>query len=440
MPNIKPETQYQGSFVPPPLLNLDDVGISPLWIQDLVLKILYYQGYLSGFDIANRVALPFAGVVDEILEVLKRERLIEVKTVRRMGAGEGSYIYGITGLGIERAHQALERSQYAGFTPVPIETYSQAMLHQQRNRTRISRRNLRQALNDLVLSDDIFDRIGPAVNSNTSIFMYGPPGNGKTTIARSIGKMILNEKIYIPYSLYIDGQVIKLFDSGKHQPIETSPDSYSKNSAYTNPKTDPRWVLIRRPFIFTGGELTLEGLDLVFDEVNKYYEAPFQVKANGGVLLIDDFGRQLVRPRDLLNRWIVPLENHIDYLTLHNGYMVEIPFDVLVIFSTNLPPKNLVDEAFLRRLRHKIEITDPSFEDYRIIFKRVAEHKRVKYNEEALKYLLQEWYIKKKRKLRASHPRDICDQIIDISRFNKTEPEMTIETVDQAARAYFVDL
>jgi SpoVK/Ycf46/Vps4 family AAA+-type ATPase len=199
-------------------------------------------------------------------------------------------------------------------------------------------------------------------------------------------------------------------------------------------------VRIRRPFIVTGGELTLNGLDLVFDDVNKFYEAPFQVKANGGILLIDDFGRQMVRPRDLLNRWIVPLENRIDYLTLHTGRKVEVPFNVLVVFSTNLPPKDLVDEAFLRRLRHKIEIGDPSYEEYREIFRRVAENKGVNYNDQGLGYLLQEWYVKRGRKLRASHPRDICDQIIDIASFMSYEPEMTTELIQRAAEAYFVEL
>jgi SpoVK/Ycf46/Vps4 family AAA+-type ATPase len=201
-----------------------------------------------------------------------------------------------------------------------------------------------------------------------------------------------------------------------------------------------RWVRIHRPFIMTGGELILAGLDLSFDDVHKFYEAPFQVKSNGGFLLIDDFGRQLVRPRYLLNRWIVPLENRIDYLTLHTGRKIEVPFDVLVIFSTNLPPKDLVDEAFLRRLRHKIQIVDPTYEAFRDIFKDVAASKGVAYNESGLAYLLQEWYIRRNRKLRASHPRDLCDQILDISRYLNISPEMTTEMIDRAAEAYFVDI
>jgi predicted ATPase with chaperone activity len=300
---------------------------------------------------------------------------------------------------------------------------------------------MRQALAHLILSEKTFHRIGPAINSGTSIFFYGPPGNGKTSIARAIGNMILRESMYIPYAIYIEGQVVKMYDSVNHQLSNEEPASPSGTGALrTNPRRDPRWMRIRRPFIVAGGELTLAGLDLVFDDVNKFYEAPFQVKANGGILLIDDFGRQLVRPRDLLNRWIVPLENRVDFLTLHTGRKIEVPFEVLVVFSTNLPPRDLVDEAFLRRLRHKIEISDPSYEEYREIFRRVAEGKGVKYSDQGLGYLLQEWYIKRNRKLRASHPRDLCDQILDIARYMAQEPTMTRELIDRAAEAYFVEL
>ncbi len=232
-----------------------------------------------------------------------------------------------------------------------------------------------------------------------------------------------------------------MYDSVNHQlASEQDVTSQGTGSLRSGARRDPRWVRIRRPFIVTGGELTLAGLDLVFDDTLKFYEAPFQVKANNGILLIDDFGRQLVRPRDLLNRWIVPLENRIDYLALHTGRKIEVPFDVLVIFSTNLPPRDLVDEAFLRRLRHKIEIVDPSYEEYREIFRRVAAAKGVTYNDQGLAYLLQEWYIKRDRKLRASHPRDLCDQIIDISRYLNVEPTMSRDLIDRAALSYFVEL
>lgn len=426
-------------FIPKPIKSIEDTGISELWLQDLALKVLYFRGYVTGFAMSESMALPFSGLVENILESLKREQFVEIKS--QVGFGEGSFQYAITEAGIERAREALGRSQYAGPTPVPLAYYNASIRSQSRGRPTVHPRTMRLALADLILSDQTFHRIGPAVNSGTSMFLYGPPGNGKTSIARAIGNMALQEDMYIPYAIDIDGQIVKLYDSVNH--VLAEDEELTANGTGTlksGTKRDTRWVKIRRPFVVTGGELTMEGLDLVYDDVNKYYEAPFQVKANGGVLLIDDFGRQQIRPRDLLNRWIVPLENRIDYLTLHTGRKVEIPFDVLVVFSTNLPPRDLVDEAFLRRLRHKIYVEDPTYDAYRQIFMRVAESKGVKYSDKGLAYLMQEWYIKRNRKLRASHPREISDQILDISQYLNIAPEMEKELLDKAAQAYFVDI
>lgn len=438
--SVAAPTAGNAPFVPPPVMTIEDTGLSTLWLMDLVLKVMYFQGYLTGYKVAEEVALPFSGIIDQIMDALKKEKLIEVRS-SQMGLGEGAYLYAITGLGISRAREALDRSQYAGPAPVPLEVYNDSIKRQARGRMQVTNRVMRQVLSNLVLSEQAYQTLGPAVNSGTSIFLFGPPGNGKTSIARAVGNLIMTQNIYIPFALYVDGQVIKLYDSVNHTLApEQDATPAGTGSLRSGSRRDPRWVRIRRPFIVTGGELTLAGLDLVFDDTLKYYEAPFQVKSNGGILLIDDFGRQLVRPRDLLNRWIVPLENRIDYLALHTGRKIEIPFDVLVIFSTNLPPRDLVDEAFLRRLRHKIEVGDPTYEEYREIFRRVASNKGVTYSDQGLAYLLQEWYIKRDRKLRASHPRDLCDQIIDIARYINVEPTMSRELLDRAAQSYFVEL
>jgi predicted ATPase with chaperone activity len=367
--------------MPQAVARLEDTGLPQLYVADLAIKILYSSGYLTGFRIAELLALPFAGVVDEILEFLKREKLVEVKGAG--GFGEGAYLYAITGAGIARSREAMARNEYAGAAPVPLAVYNAAIRRQAAAHVTVTQRVLRSALANLVMGEKSLGRIGPAANSGNSLFLYGAPGNGKTSIARAIGRMVLGESMYIPYAVDVEGQVIKVFDSVNHEimPEETGPGVTRR---------DPRWIKIRRPFIVVGGELTLAGLDLQFDEVNKFYEAPFQMKANGGMFLIDDFGRQQVRPRDLLNRWIVPLENRLDFLTLHNGRKIEIPFEVLVVFSTNLPPKDLVDEAFLRRIRHKIEIVDPTYEEFKEIFRRMAEVKKIAFDEKGLAFIYEE--------------------------------------------------
>ncbi len=425
--------QQKDGWSPPPLTRLEDTGLNALNVADLVLKVLYLGGVLAGYEIAEIVKLPYTGVLETVIDFLKREKYIEVRGSG--GIGESSYQYIISAKGADKAREATERSQYAGSAPVTLEQYIESLKAQNRERLTVHEADLKQVLNHLVISEDMLGRVGPAINSGRSIFLYGPPGNGKTTIAEVVGKLILGDDMWIPYAIDVDGMVIRVFDDVNH----VISDKGSVKQA-TGLVSDPRWIRIKRPMIMVGGELTLAGLDLVYDDTNKFYEAPFQVKANGGMFLIDDFGRQQVRPRDLLNRWIVPLEKGVDFLTLHTGRKIEIPFFVLIVFSTNLDPRELVDEAFLRRIRHKIEVTDPSYEDFREIFKRMCDIKKVRYDEQALAYLLKEWYINHDRPLRSVHPRDILNQLIDIASYLNQPPALTRELLDRAAASYFVKL
>ena len=424
-----------GQLSPPPLdgwfpirpESIKESGLTQAFIEELLLKIMYSRGKLNGHEIAQHAHLPFASITSTILDYLKRELMCEVKG--SIGLGSSNYQYTLTSKGSSRARELLKRNTYASAAPVPWDDYVMAINAQGTEPLRVNPDSMRESLANLVLEESVFDKIGPAVNSGKSIFLYGPPGNGKTTIAENIGRMVLTNDIYIPYAIEVDGQIIQLYDAINHQIID--------EPTY---KIDSRWVHIKRPVIMVGGELTLAGLELVYDPINKYYEAPYQMKANGGMFLIDDFGRQQVRPHDLLNRWIVPMEKEIDFLSLHTGRKVEVPFKVLIVFSTNLPPRDLVDEAFLRRIRHKIEITSPTFTGYRTIFQRVARARSVPYDEKAVRYLLKEYYVDGKHPLRANHPRDLIDQLIDIANYRGEQPRLTKELLDLAADSFFVKL
>ena len=425
--------ESDNGWTPPPINEFDEVGLSKGFMSDLILKTMYVRGQVSGFDLAASLSLPFQNVVHPVLSFLKLEQMCEIKGSGGLGAGTFEYV--ITSKGTVRARERLERSAYIGPAPVPWKQYVESVQAQGSRRLQVNESMMAEALSHLVLDPSIFDKIGPAVNSGRSLFLYGPPGNGKTTIAESIGRMVVGNDMYIPYCVEVDGQIITVYDAINHEALE---DDDPVKIGIGN--RDGRWLKIKRPSIMVGGELTMEGLDLVWDTTNKYYEAPFQMKANGGMFLIDDFGRQMIRPRDLLNRWIVPMEKNIDFLALHTGRKIELPFNVLLVFCTNLPPADLVDEAFLRRIRHKIHVTSPSFDDYREIFRILCKKRNIPEDEKALRYILQEYYIKKNRKLRASHPRDILDQLEDIGSYKGFEATLAKELLDQAAESYFVDL
>jgi predicted ATPase with chaperone activity len=418
------------TLAPPAPTSVSDTGLSLGFLTDLALKIMYLEGNLSGLTLSERLALPYNGVVDAVLDFLKREQLVEVKGAD--GFSEVAYQYAISEKGRDMAREALSCSQYAGPAPVTLTDYTQMVRSQPLSRVGIRAGDVRQALAHLVIGEDTLSQLGPAVNSARSIFVYGHPGNGKTAIGEGIGRMIQREWVYIPYAIEVGGQVITVYDRTNHVRWQSSAGRSNSH--------DSRWVLVRRPVIVTGGELTLESLDLVYDEARKYYEAPFQVKANCGMLLIDDFGRQQARPRDLLNRWIVPLEKGIDFLALHTGRKIEVPFDVLIVFSTNLAPHDLVDESFLRRIRHKIEIKNPTWDNYREIFRRECERNGVQYTDAGLAYLIQQHYLKPHREKRACHPRDIVEQMTGIARYLDIQPSLTDDLIDRACQAYFVEI
>jgi predicted ATPase with chaperone activity len=424
------------SFSPSAPGSIEETGLGLAFLTDLAIKIMYVEGDILGYELAERMRLPHAGVVEELLSSLKREQLCEVKGTGGIGGSRGLgravYRYSITNKGRSVAREAMSRCQYAGPAPIPLQQYNQAMEQQSFRDRKVHRRGLERVLSHLVVDEQTTAHLGAAVNSRRSIFLFGPPGNGKTAISESIGQLVLRGTLYIPYAVETGHQVIKVFDSVNHVRAEGATDRRNGR--------DRRWIAVHRPVITVGGELTLGELDLIYEQTSKYYEAPLQMKANGGMLLVDDFGRQQARPRDLLNRWIVPLEKNLDFLTLHTGRKIEVPFDVLIVFATNLAPKDLVDEAFLRRIRHKIKIEDPTWDEFREIFRRVCREQEVPYDEQGLAYLIKEHYIKRERPKRGCHPRDLVAQLKDIASYLDVTPELTEELIDQACGTYFVDL
>ena len=418
---------------PPAPRSVAETGLSTAFLFDLTLKTLYYQNEMRGAEVALALRLPFS-VVEETLEALKRERLIEVRGAE--GPSQAAYRFVILSAGRERAREALEVSRYVGPAPVSLEDYTRRIIGQNRGLDRIPAERLQDAFSSLVLPPDILGLIGPAVAARKSIFLYGAPGNGKSVLAEAIGKA-LGGKVHVPSAVEMDQQVIKVHDPVFHGEEEPSPEEGSA-PLLAGVQTDRRWIRARRPVVFSGGELTLEMLDLIFNPREGFYQAPLQMKANGGVFILDDFGRQMVQPRDLLNRWIVPLEKGVDYLTLHTGRKFPVPFKTLVIFATNLRFHDLVDEAFLRRIRYKVSITDPTRREYREIFRRECDRLNIPANDWATEYLFREYYEKHGIPPRCCHPRDILEKIADAASFEGVAPSLQADVLDRVCGSYFL--
>lgn len=421
----------QAAPVPPPPVMLEDTGLSADFLAQLLAKSLY-SGEASGTQLADRLGLPFS-ILQPLIEHLRAEQMIEVRGAS--GAGTAGYRYTLTDLGRARAVQFLAANSYAGVAPVTLESYVAMMRSVAQNRGFVDRERLRNGFSHLVVADSVLEQLGPAVNGGKAIFLYGPPGNGKTVIAEGMGKA-LGGDMYVPHAIAIDGQIVTMYDPVNHVAIENPEDS---TSVVSRPKHDRRWVHIQRPVVIVGGELTLENLDLHFNPISKFHEAPVHLKANGGVFLVDDFGRQRIRPQELLNRWIVPLESRVDYFTLHTGKKFQVPFEVLIVFATNLDPKALADEAFLRRIPYKIPIEDPTVEQFTQIFDLNCKRRQLRFHQVMVAYLQRRHYAPFRRPMRACHPRDLLDQVAAMCRYRGQEPIITRELLDAACRAYFVE-
>ena len=415
--------------LPPEPQSIEQTGLTLSFIADLALKTLYLRGQMTMAELSTALGLPIVNVIDKVMDFLKGERLVEIRG--GSGLSSASYQFVIVDRGSEKAQEALARSQYVGKAPVPLQAYLDAVKRQTISNISVTQEELAQAFSHMVIPRETLQQLGPAVNSGKSIFLFGPPGNGKTTIAEVLVSLLRGE-VVLPYAVEVDQQIIKVYDQVYHR---AALDPVVADRL----RFDHRWVVSKRPIVMTGGELTLETLDLIYDDTSKFYEAPFQMKANGGIFMVDDFGRQRVSPKDLLNRWIVPLEKRVDYLTLHTGKKLEIPFDMLIIFSTNLDPADLVDEAFLRRIRYKIGIEAPTVAQYEEIFKRMCARKQIEYKSEAMSQILAH-YRRKNLGLRSCHPRDILEQLTDTARFLGRPAQLTPDLIDMACDSYFVSL
>lgn len=412
------EVEAMGPLVPE---ELSETGIAEGFLRDLTLKHVALLADPTTTAVAEQLRLPRT-LTEALLQDLYREKLIEVRLQTSVGATR----YAMLDHGWDRLSRLLSFCGYTGAAPVSLADYTHMMRLQSIPSNPASIDTVRQAFHDLVLPESLLQTLGCVINSRRSLFLTGLPGTGKTAVAERINGA-LPGAIWIPYAVEIDGQIIRVFDSHCHEPAfpDEVPAEY-----------DHRWILIRRPLVVVGGELTLENTDLTWSEAAKFYEAPFQMKSNGGTLVIDDFGRQRVPPQDLLNRWIVPLERRVDYLALHTGKKIEVPFEQLVVFSTNLDENDLTDQAFLRRMGYRARVEPPTPAAYSAIFRRAAASRGIACEQSSLDHILLKYRIER-RQMKGCEPRDLLDRSTDICTFEGESPKITPAIIDVAWRNYF---
>jgi len=413
--------------------NLEQLGIQPSLVERLILKFLYFRGELLGRELGALLGLQFS-LIDELLETQKRQHFIGVK--KSLGMGNMSAIFFLTESGRNIAREFLENNHYVGPVPVPLPQYVEMVRRQKLAENWLSPGTLKKAFRHLVVEADVLAQIGPAVNASKSFLIYGQPGNGKTALAESLFR-VDTEPIYLPHALECQGNIIQLYDPIYHQKIDDHDSGMSALSIQL--PYDARWFKCRRPFIVTGGELTLDMLDLSFNQHSKVYDAPFQLKANNGIYLIDDFGRSRATPAEVLNRWIVPMERHIDYLNFNSGGKMTVPFEAFLIFSTNLRPEQLGDEAFLRRIRYKMFLRSPKQPEFISIFERYAASRLIQCPPGLAQAFAEKHYGNGKRRFRRVHPRDVISHAIDIIHFESLRYELTEDILERAMRNCFVE-
>ncbi len=430
----EPKNDISASIIPPVPETLEETAIPAAVIEQLVLKYLYFRGDLLGREIAASLGLKFS-LIDDLLETLKRQHYVGVK--KSLGMGNSSGVFQLTETGRNLTREYLENNLYAGPAPVPLYQYQEVVRRQKLREDWLNPLSLKDAFKHLVVEADILAQIGPAVNASKSFLIYGQPGNGKTALAEALFR-VDTDPIYMPYAIECQGNIIQLYDPIYHQKIEDQEMEFSATISLQLPY-DGRWFKCKRPFIITGGELTLDMLDLSYNKVSKVYDAPFQLKANNGIYLLDDFGRQKCSPAEILNRWIVPMERHTDYLSFQAGGKMTVPFQAFIIFSTNLRPDQLGDEAFLRRIQYKMFLRSPGRDEYLTIFDRFAKSRSLLCSPGLPEQFVEKHYVTGGKRYRRCHPRDVISHAIDIIHFEKRPMELTEDVLDRAFFSCFTE-